>query len=154
MSLALKDTRGSYFFKRCCSIRRFLTTWRKYQLSPASTNKMMILEARSQYLLISTKLDEGWRPSIHNIIYNLQFTGRGDNVRRNENAKNGDVDASNQSSGAPFQFKDSRSVFSDDGDSVDDNLKKQLYFKNPKEQDEEEDRHSKDYVSYEVYQHV
>lgn len=61
---------------------------------------------------------------------------------RNEDAKNGNIDESDDDSGAPFELLNGRSVFGNDGDSVDDDLHKQLNLEYPEEQDEEECRHT------------
>ena len=62
---------------------------------------------------------------------------------RYPDTKDGDVDASDNEGRAPFEFKDCRSMLGDDGDSVDDDLQKQLDLKDPEEQDEKEDRYAR-----------
>ena len=62
--------------------------------------------------------------------------------------EHGDVDARYHGRGAPFQLPNSVLAFCDDGYPVDDNLHEQLDLKDPKEEEEEEDRHpNKSFVS-------
>lgn len=78
---------------------------------------------------------------------NLRLTRRRNSMRRDPNNKNSNVDKRNDNRRAPFQLKDSRSMLSDDRNSVDDNLKKQLDLPDPKEQNEEKNRDTRDRVS-------
>ena len=52
----------------------------------------------------------------------------------NPNVEHGDVDASDDNSGGPFDLHDPLSVFGYHVDSVDDNLHQQLDLKHPKEE--------------------
>lgn len=52
----------------------------------------------------------------------VQLTRRRDGVCRYPDTKDGNVDAGDDECSAPFEFKDCRSMFGDDGDSVDDDL--------------------------------
>ena len=67
--------------------------------------------------------------------------------------KDGNVDASDDEGRAPFEFKDCRSMLGDDGDSVDDDLQKQLDLKDPEEQDEKEEKHQTIKEQVEQVQH-
>jgi hypothetical protein len=63
-------------------------------------------------------------------------------MRRDEDAKDGNVDARHDGGSSPFDLGDCASVFGDDGDSVDDDLHQELDFKDPEEKNEEEDRNT------------
>jgi hypothetical protein len=63
-------------------------------------------------------------------------------MRWDPDTKDGDVDESDDYHCSPFEVPDSVSVFCDEGNSVDDDLHKQLDLEDPKEQDEEQDRNT------------
>ncbi len=60
------------------------------------------------------------------------------------NAENHDVDASDDTDGAPFDPGYRLLVLGDDGDTDNDDLHKQLNFKSPQKQQKEENRYSVD----------
>lgn len=68
----------------------------------------------------------------------LRLTDGRNSMSRNPNNKDGNVNKSDGNGGSPFQLKDSRPMFGDDGDSVDDNLHKKLDLKDPKEKNKEQ----------------
>jgi len=71
-------------------------------------------------------------PSAHQLVTlfnvqpmrsNLRLARRRYSMRRNPNNKNSNVDKRDNNSRAPFQLKDSRSMLSDNRNTVNDNLK-------------------------------
>jgi hypothetical protein len=64
-------------------------------------------------------------------------------MSRNPDSKDGNVDKSDGKGGSPLQLKDSRSMFGDDRDSIDDNLHKKLDFKDPEEKNKEQHRYTR-----------
>lgn len=104
----------------------------------------MTLEALSQTSLILTNLHKVSKTLLlvpH--LSNLRLAHRRDDMGRNPNSENGDVDKSDSNSSAPFYPEDSRSMFGDDRDSVDDDLHKQLDFQDPEEENKEKNRYTR-----------
>lgn len=62
-------------------------------------------------------------------------------------AEDGNIDACNDESSAPFELSDGAFMLGDDCDSVDDDLHEQLNLEDPKEEDEEKHRNA-GYVSW------
>lgn len=61
-------------------------------------------------------------------------------MRRDPDAEDSNIDGCNHSHSPPFDTPYRLSVLSYKSDTIDDNLHKQLDFKNPAKEDEEEDR--------------
>lgn len=72
----------------------------------------------------------------------LQLAGRWYNVRRDPDAKDGNVDAGNDNGCAPFEPRHGACVLCNNGNSIDNDLHEELDFKHPQEQDEEQDGNS------------
>jgi hypothetical protein len=83
--------------------------------------------------------DEHFRNLIPYVVdlYESLRDGR-DGMCWNPDDENGDVDASDENDGAPFQLSDSAAVFSNESDPIDDNLHEQLDLEHPKEENEEQ----------------
>jgi hypothetical protein len=112
---------------------------RKYQLRPASIIQIRIFEVLSQYLLTVTKLSMvSTRKRAPQDLDHLPLANRRVHVRRDEDAKDSNVNARYGKCGAPFQLLDCPLGLSDNADSVDDDLHQQLDLKYPKEQNEKE----------------
>lgn len=62
---------------------------------------------------------------------------RGYGVRRDPDTEDGDIDCGDDNEGTPLDVADSLAMFSDQSNSVDDDLHEQLDLENPKEEDEE-----------------
>lgn len=60
-------------------------------------------------------------------------------------AEDGNVDACNDESSAPFELSDGAFMFGDYCDSVDNDLHEQLNLEDPKEKDEEKHRNGRGY---------
>lgn len=58
-------------------------------------------------------------------------------MRWNPDAEDGDVDRRDDDDGSPFDVPDSFAMFSDERDTVDDDLHEQLNLEHPEEEDEE-----------------
>jgi hypothetical protein len=63
-------------------------------------------------------------------------------MRWNPDAKDGDVNGSNEDHSAPLQVTDGASMLGDERDTIDDNLHQQLYFEDVEEEDPEQDRNT------------
>jgi hypothetical protein len=63
-------------------------------------------------------------------------------MRRNPDTEDSDVDGRDENDSSPLDSLDSLAVFSDECDSVDDDLHKQLNFENPEGKNEEQDGHT------------
>lgn len=70
------------------------------------------------------------------------FAGRRDSMRRNPDNEYRNVDCGNQDGGAPLDVSDGASMFSNECDSVDNNLHEHLDLEHPKEEDKEQDRNT------------
>lgn len=86
--------------------------------------------------------DENLRDLVPDIVdLDESWMGRYD-VRWNPDAEYGDVDGRDKDDSSPLDVPDSVAVFSDERNTIDDNLHEQLDLEDPKEKDEEQDRHT------------
>lgn len=137
MSLALNLTSGWYFVRPCCWTRRCLTVLKKYQLSPASTIKMMTFDILSHTSLIWTKtlLGGGF---LEVRLANIGMAARDElQMCRNPDDHHHDVHSGDDEDSSPFDPPYSLSMLCNERDTVDDDLHKQLDFKYPTKKNEE-----------------
>lgn len=86
--------------------------------------------------------DEDFRDFVPNVVdLDESWMGWYD-VRWNPDTEDGDVDGRDDDDSSPLDVTDCLSVFSDERDTVDDDLHEQLDLEDPKEENKEQDRHT------------
>lgn len=63
-------------------------------------------------------------------------------MRWNPDTKDGDIDGSDDNDGTPFDVADGVAMFSNERDSIDDDLHEQLDLEDPEKEDEEQNRNT------------
>lgn len=98
--------------------------------------------------------DEHFRDLVPNIVdLYKRLRDWWNSVRRDPYDKHRNVDGSDESDSPPLQFGNCTSMLNDQSYSVDDNLHKKLDFKNPKEENEEENRYALMLSAHTRHQH-
>lgn len=86
--------------------------------------------------------DENLRDLVPDIVDLDKSWMRGYDVRWNPDTEDGDIDGRDNDDGSPLDVPDSFAMFSDECDTVDDDLHEQLNLEHPEEENEEQDWHT------------